>query len=159
MLVVEIVLAVVVVFAVAAITIGRGGSIVNFSPDWPGRALPDGRAVRADDVANARFSLAFRGYRMAEVDTALDRLALEIAVRDARIEQLTGRPYELGDLPAEAAEPGHEDSPDRGAAAVTEAPSASRPSTGGSDVGHPQTQQVGGSQNNDQAGSDPLSGR
>jgi DivIVA domain-containing protein len=41
-----------------------------------------------------RFSLAFRGYRMAEVDDALDRLATEIAERDARIEQLTGQPYE-----------------------------------------------------------------
>jgi hypothetical protein len=37
---------------------------------------------------------------MDEVDTALDRLAGEIADRDARIEQLTGRRYEAGDLAA-----------------------------------------------------------
>jgi hypothetical protein len=31
---------------------------------------------------------------MAEVDDALDRLAIEIAQRDAKIEALTGRPFE-----------------------------------------------------------------
>lgn len=94
MLIVEIVLAAVIVFGVAAVAMGYGGSITHFKPDWPGRRLPEGRTLRADDVAAARFSLAFRGYRMHEVDDALDRLALEIAERDARIEQLTGQPYE-----------------------------------------------------------------
>ena len=94
MLVVEIVLAAVVVFGVAVVAMGYGGSITHFAPDWPGRALPEGRTLRAADVVGARFSLALRGYRMSEVDAALDRLAAEIADRDARIEQLTGRPYE-----------------------------------------------------------------
>jgi DivIVA domain-containing protein len=76
---------------------GYGGSITHFAPDWPGRPLPEERTLRAGDVTAARFSLALRGYRMSEVDAALDRLAEEIARRDARIEQLTGRPYE--DLP------------------------------------------------------------
>jgi DivIVA domain-containing protein len=93
-LVLEIVVAAAVVFVVAAVAMGYGGSITHFAPDWPGRRLPEGRTVRADDVAQLRFSIAFRGYRMSEVDDALDRLAGEIAERDARIEQLTGRPYE-----------------------------------------------------------------
>jgi DivIVA domain-containing protein len=83
-----------VIFAVFAVTVGHGGSMTQFQPDWPGRPLPEDRAVRAADVTAARFSLAFRGYRMAEVDDALDRLATEIADRDYAIEQLTGRPYE-----------------------------------------------------------------
>jgi DivIVA domain-containing protein len=83
-----------VIFAVFAVTVGHGGSMTQFQPDWPGRPLPEDRAVRAADVTAARFSLAFRGYRMAEVDDALDRLAGEIADRDYAIEQLTGRPYE-----------------------------------------------------------------
>jgi DivIVA domain-containing protein len=83
-----------VIFAVFAVTVGHGGSMTQFQPDWPGRPLPDDRAVRAADVTAARFSLAFRGYRMAEVDDALDRLAAEIAERDYAIEQLTGRPFE-----------------------------------------------------------------
>src|SRR5450432_1270096 len=92
-----------VIFAVFAVTIGHGGSITRFQPDWPGRPLPDDRAVRAADLTAARFSLAFRGYRMAEVDDALDRLAAEIAERDETIEQLTGRPFESA--PRAPAEP------------------------------------------------------
>jgi DivIVA domain-containing protein len=96
----------VVIFAVFAVTMGRGGSMTYFRPDWPGQPLPEDRTVRAADIAAARFSLAFRGYRMAEVDDALDRLAGEIAERDAAIEQLTGRPFELQLQPiAESAEP------------------------------------------------------
>jgi DivIVA domain-containing protein len=98
-LVVEIVLAAVVVCGVAAVAMGYGGSITHFAPDWPGRTLPEDRTLRADDVTHARFSLAFRGYRMSEVDAVLDRLAFELNQRDARIEQLSGRPYEsiIGD--------------------------------------------------------------
>jgi len=89
-----ILVAAVVIFAVFAVTIGHGGSMTQFRPDWPGKSLPEDRTVRAQDLAEAQFSLAFRGYRMAEVDEALDRLAVEIAQRDERIEQLTGHPFD-----------------------------------------------------------------
>ncbi len=88
-----------VIFAIFAVTVGRGGSMTQFQPDWPGQPLPQDRPVRASDLADARFSVAFRGYRMAEVDEALDRLAVEIAQRDERIQQLTGLPFEA-DPPA-----------------------------------------------------------
>ncbi len=94
MVVVEILLIAVVVFGVAAVAMGFGGSMTHFAPDWPGRTLPAERAVHDADIATTKFSLAFRGYRMAEVDVALDRLAHEIAGRDAAIEKLTGRTYE-----------------------------------------------------------------
>jgi DivIVA domain-containing protein len=83
-----------IIFAIFAVAIGYGGSMTQFRPDWPGRPLPEDRTVRAHDVADAQFSLAFRGYRMAEVDEALDRLAVEIAERDEQIERLTGQPFE-----------------------------------------------------------------
>jgi DivIVA domain-containing protein len=83
-----------VIFAIFAVTVGRGGSMTQFQPDWPGQPLPQDRPVRGSDLADARFSVAFRGYRMAEVDDALDRLAVEIAQRDERIQQLTGQPFE-----------------------------------------------------------------
>ena len=89
-----ILVAAVVIFAVFAVTIGHGGSMTQFRPDWPGKSLPEDRTVRAQDLAEAQFSLAFRGYRMAEVDDALDRLAVEIAERDEQIERLTGQPFE-----------------------------------------------------------------
>jgi DivIVA domain-containing protein len=88
-----------VIFAIFAVTVGRGGSMTQFQPDWPGQPLPQDRPVRASDLADARFSVAFRGYRMAEVDEALDRLAIEIAQRDERIQQLTGEPFDA-DPPA-----------------------------------------------------------
>jgi DivIVA domain-containing protein len=92
--VVEIFLIAVVVFGVAAVAMGFGGSMTRFAPDWPGRALPEERAVQPADIEAAKFSVAFRGYRMSEVDLAMDRLASEIAGRDELIQQLTGTPYE-----------------------------------------------------------------
>ena len=89
-----VIVSVAVIFAVFAVTLGRGGSMTQFQPDWPGRPLPDERTLRAADVSAAKFSLAFRGYRMAEVDDALDRLAAEIAERDDAFVRLTGRPFE-----------------------------------------------------------------
>jgi DivIVA domain-containing protein len=95
-----------VIFAIFAVTIGRGGSMTQFQPDWPGQPLPQDRPVRASDLADARFSVAFRGYRMAEVDEALDRLAVEIAQRDERIQQLSGQRFDAAPtVEPEPAEP------------------------------------------------------
>ncbi len=41
--------------------------------------------VAADDLERVRFGMALRGYRMAEVDALLDRLAAELRERDARL--------------------------------------------------------------------------
>jgi DivIVA domain-containing protein len=49
---------------------------------------PPGEPVTAVDVAVVRFPLAFRGYRVADVDTVLDRLATELSDRDALIAEL-----------------------------------------------------------------------
>jgi DivIVA domain-containing protein len=35
----------------------------------------------ADDLRRVRFTTAFRGYRMAEVDALLDRLSAELELR------------------------------------------------------------------------------
>ena len=47
--------------------------------------LPDDRPVTADDVRALRISVAFRGYRMTEVDWLLDQFALVLDERDAEI--------------------------------------------------------------------------
>jgi len=52
--------------------------------------LPD-RPLRAEDLRAARFGVALRGYAMGQVDDLLERLADEIAERDARIAELTAR--------------------------------------------------------------------
>jgi DivIVA domain-containing protein len=50
--------------------------------------LPTGGALTADELKNIRFGVTLRGYAMAQVDDLLDRLALEIAERDALIAEL-----------------------------------------------------------------------
>jgi DivIVA domain-containing protein len=57
--------------------------------------------VRADDLERVRFGMALRGYRMAEVDELLDRVAVELRERDDRIRRLEGRTDDLpgDDLP------------------------------------------------------------
>ena len=50
--------------------------------------LPSGGALTAEELRNIRFGVTLRGYAMAQVDDLLDRLALEIAERDALIAEL-----------------------------------------------------------------------
>ncbi|KNB51788.1 hypothetical protein [Streptomyces caatingaensis] len=80
------------VVVVAAVTLavlgGRGGVLPEAEPDrvaWP---LPAGRPLGRADLEALRLPVAPRGYRMAETDDVLDRLAAELAERDARIAEL-----------------------------------------------------------------------
>ena len=50
--------------------------------------LPD-RPLAAEDIRRLRFGVTLRGYAMGQVDDVLERLAAEIAARDARIAELT----------------------------------------------------------------------
>ena len=45
--------------------------------DRPDALVPADGPLAAEDLRRVRFSLAFRGYRMSEVDALLDRLAAE----------------------------------------------------------------------------------
>ena len=76
-------------FAVVAAATGRADPMADMPPDAAPSALPEDRPVRADDVRQVRFDLAFRGYRMEQVDAVLDRLATELAERDNPV-QLRG---------------------------------------------------------------------
>lgn len=89
MVVVEVLLAAVVLFTVAAVATGRGDLMAEVSPDAADDGLSAGR-IGPDDVAKARFGLAFRGYRMAEVDAVLDRLAAELRTRDDELAGIRG---------------------------------------------------------------------
>lgn len=70
-------LVVVALGGVAAVAAGRGRPMSVEYGDRPDVALPADGPVRAEDLRRVRFSLAFRGYRMDEVDALLDRLARE----------------------------------------------------------------------------------
>jgi DivIVA domain-containing protein len=89
-LVVFIVVALVVVFVVAAVAVGRGGGLDPVESDLVRPSLPAG-PVTADDVESVHFAVGFRGYRIDQVDDVLDRLGDELTDRDARIAELERR--------------------------------------------------------------------
>ena len=84
------ILVVLVMGGVAALAAGRGAPMSDAYDDRPDALVPKGVPLRADDVRRVRFSLAFRGYRMSEVDALLDRLAAE-RDEDARPPRPEGR--------------------------------------------------------------------
>jgi DivIVA domain-containing protein len=73
-----VLLTIAVVAGVAAVVAGvvSGGLGEPASP-IPARALPTG-PLTGQDVADLRFVQAFRGYRMDQVDAAMDSLASEV---------------------------------------------------------------------------------
>ncbi|MEU2669078.1 DivIVA domain-containing protein [Streptomyces sp. NPDC007164] len=81
---------VVVVAAVTLAVVGGGKSAVlqDVAPEQLTDPLPVTRPVGRADVDALRLPVAVRGYRMTDVDEALDRLGAELAERDARIAEL-----------------------------------------------------------------------
>jgi DivIVA domain-containing protein len=77
------VLVVLAMGGIAVVAAGRGTPMAPTYDDRPDATVPGDRALASDDLRRVRFSLAFRGYRMSEVDTLLDRLASEMETRDA----------------------------------------------------------------------------
>ena len=94
--------------AVAVAAAGRGAAMPDVDPDRAPLGVLPPDEVGPTEVERLRFSLAFRGYRMDEVDDVLDRLTAELANRDARIAELeTGTPADatVPVLPAEPVQP------------------------------------------------------
>ncbi|GGR68736.1 hypothetical protein GCM10010252_03400 [Streptomyces aureoverticillatus] len=81
---------VVVVGAVTLAVLGGGesGALPEAAPERFTDPLPPDRPLRRADVEAVRFPMTVRGYRMVDVDEALDRIAAELAERDARIAEL-----------------------------------------------------------------------
>ena len=73
-----------VVFLLAAWVFGRGEELAPLPADATPTRLP-AVDVTGDDVRDLRFQQALRGYKMAEVDWVLERLAVELdRLRDDR---------------------------------------------------------------------------
>jgi DivIVA domain-containing protein len=62
---------------VAMLAAGRGAPLAPVYDDRPDSTVPAEGPLSGSDLRRVRFSLAFRGYRMSEVDALLDRLAVE----------------------------------------------------------------------------------
>jgi DivIVA domain-containing protein len=95
---VEILLVVLVVIAAVAVALGWGDRLATVSVDRAPAGLPPAGRLSAYDVAQVRFNLALRGYRMSEVDDVLSQLAAELAERDDRLAALEAHISSGGDV-------------------------------------------------------------
>jgi len=86
-----VLLAALVLFGAGAAATGRLPLLADVPADDAGDGLPEG-PLRGTDLELARFPLAFRGYRMADVDRVLERLAGELTARDDEIVRLGAPP-------------------------------------------------------------------
>lgn len=76
------ILIVLVIGVVAVVASGRGGSMAEVYDDRPDSRVQADGPLTAHDVRTVRFSTAFRGYRMSEVDALLDRLSVQLQQRE-----------------------------------------------------------------------------
>jgi DivIVA domain-containing protein len=100
----EVVLAGLVVGGLAALVVGRAGTDPGTTVDAGDDGLPDG-PLTAADLPRLRFGLAPRGYRMAEVDAFVDRIAGELERRDALLTELGVDPATAPRETTDAAQP------------------------------------------------------
>ncbi|WP_375491801.1 DivIVA domain-containing protein [uncultured Jatrophihabitans sp.] len=77
-----------VLFLLATRFLPAGEQIAPALRDEPPWELPPERMLQADDVDNLRLPVALRGYRFAETDVLLDRLAGELRRRDEELARL-----------------------------------------------------------------------
>ena len=79
------VFAILVVLAMGGIALvasGWGAPMSTAYQDRPDVLVPEDGDVRGEDLRRVRFPLAVRGYRMAEVDALLARLASQLEEQD-----------------------------------------------------------------------------
>jgi len=90
------------VFFVVASLLPAGEQIAPSIRDDRPWELPADQTIHAEQVASVRLPVALRGYRFAETDVLLDRLAEELRVRDELIAKLRGATPEDADAVPEA---------------------------------------------------------
>ncbi|HEY2296648.1 MAG TPA: DivIVA domain-containing protein [Jatrophihabitans sp.] len=78
----------VALFFLAVYVLPSGEQIAAPIRDEPEWDLPPDRNLGSEDVAAVRLPVALRGYRFAETDRLLDRLAVELGKRDDEIARL-----------------------------------------------------------------------
>ncbi|MGY1813745.1 DivIVA domain-containing protein [Blastococcus sp. SYSU D00820] len=97
-------------FLGASMLLGRGETQPPAELDRSPVELPDDRPVTADDVRALRITVAFRGYRMTEVDWLLDQLAATLDERDRELAALRARVAD-GSRPVDGTAPPAGDAP------------------------------------------------
>ncbi|MGH3386159.1 MAG: DivIVA domain-containing protein [Nocardioidaceae bacterium] len=76
-------LVVILIGAVAVVAAGHGGSLAPVQVDRPDVFVPADRDLTAQDLRTTRFTVAFRGYRMDEVDSLVRRLTMQLEAAEA----------------------------------------------------------------------------
>jgi hypothetical protein len=104
----------VALFLLASYLLPAGEQIAQPVRDEPIWSLPPERPLEYADVAEVRLPVALRGYRFAETDLLLDRLAEELKARDAEIERLRGTGGAVDDEATEVVEPAFDVATDSG---------------------------------------------
>lgn len=78
-----------VIFAIAVFVFGRGEQMAPLPPRTSPTELPD-QGLTGQDVRSVRFAMALRGYRMSDVDWALERMAAEVDRLRAQLSDRAG---------------------------------------------------------------------
>jgi DivIVA domain-containing protein len=78
------ILVVLLIGAVAVVAAGAGGAMAETYDDRADARVQADGPLTAEDLRRVRFTTAFRGYRMSEVDTLLARLVDELDARQQR---------------------------------------------------------------------------
>ena len=74
-----------VVFGVTVLIVGGDDGLAPVEPDGRAVPLPAVRPLTEADLGDVRFDVAFRGYRMAQVDQALRRSAYDLGYKEELI--------------------------------------------------------------------------
>ena len=74
-----------IVFGVTVMVSGGDPGLTPVEPDGRALPLPSDRPLGEEDVFRTRFDTAFRGYRMGQVDQALQRAAYDIGYKSELI--------------------------------------------------------------------------
>ncbi|GAA0501358.1 hypothetical protein Ade02nite_91890 [Paractinoplanes deccanensis] len=70
-----------IVFGVTVMISGNDSALTPVEPDGRAVPLPSDRPLGEEDVAHTKFDVTWRGYRMAQVDQALQRAAYDIGYK------------------------------------------------------------------------------
>ncbi|SNY05433.1 DivIVA domain-containing protein [Actinoplanes atraurantiacus] len=70
-----------IVFGVTVMIGGNDSALTPVEPDGRAVPLPSDRPLGEEDVTHTKFDTAWRGYRMAQVDQALQRAAYDIGYK------------------------------------------------------------------------------
>lgn len=79
-----------IVFGVTVMVSGGDSGLTPVEPDGRALPLPSDRPLGEEDVVRTKFDTAFRGYRMSQVDQALQRAAYDIGYKGELIGVLEG---------------------------------------------------------------------